>query len=240
LVVAQIEVRKEFCTRAVFRYAEFCMKKVPDIPDTAVALELSSRPDKDGFPGTHAWTRAQPVRFTSDWQDKDADAARETEVRILWTNEYLYFRFRCRYRTLTVFEDCDSNGRRDHLWDRDVVEVFLQTDASQPRRYWEFEVSPNGMWIDLEISAEGKRDPRSGMKSRVAVDESQKVWTAELALPMVVLANAFDPSVKWRVNYFRVEGATEPRFYSSWRPTYTLEPNFHVPDAFGFLRFHKT
>jgi len=215
------------------------MKKVPDIPDTAVALELSSGPDKDGFPSTPAWTRAQPVRFTSDWQDKDADAARETEVRILWTNEYLYFRFRCRYRTLTVFEDSDSNGRRDHLWDRDVAEVFLQTDASQPCRYWEFEVSPNGMWIDLEISAEGNHDPRSGMKSRVAVDESQKVWTAELALPMAALANAFDPSVEWRVNYFRVEGATEPRFYSSWRPTYTLEPNFHVPDAFGFLRFQK-
>jgi len=172
------------------------MKKIPDIPDTAVALELSSGPDKDGFPSTHAWTRAQPVRFTSDWQDKDADAARETEVRILWTNEYLYFRFRCRYRTLTVFEDSDSNGRRDHLWDRDVAEVFLQTDASKPCRYWEFEVSPNGMWIDLEISAEGKRDPRSGMKSRVAVDESRKVWTAELALPMVVLANAFDPSAE--------------------------------------------
>ena len=106
------------------------MKKIPDIPDTAVALELSSRPDKDGFPSTHAWTRAQPVRFTSDWQDKDADTARETEVRILWTNEYLYFRFRCRYRTLTVFEDSDSNGRRDHLWDRDVAEVFLQTDEA--------------------------------------------------------------------------------------------------------------
>ena len=47
--------------------------------------------------------------------------------------------------------------------DRDVAEVFIQTDTSQARRYWEFEISPNGMWIDLEISPEGKRDPASGM-----------------------------------------------------------------------------
>jgi alpha-galactosidase len=96
------------------------------------------------------------------------------------------------------------------------------------------------MWIDLEISPDGKRDPRSGMKSRVVVDELQKVWTAELALPMRRVVNVFDPSAEWRVNFFRVEGATEPRFYSSWRPTCTPEPNFHVPEAFGLLRFKKT
>jgi alpha-galactosidase len=216
------------------------MKKTPDTPDTAVALELSSGLDIGGFPDARAWTLAQPLRFTSDWQGQHADSARETEARVLWTNEYLYFRFRCRYRTLTVFEDSDSNGRRDYLWDRDVAEIFLQTDANRPGHYWEFEISPNGMWIDLEISPDGKRDPRSGMKSRVVVDELQKVWTAELALPMRKVVNVFDPSAEWRVNFFRVEGATEPRFYSSWRPTCTPEPNFHVPEAFGLLRFKKT
>jgi alpha-galactosidase len=215
------------------------MKKTTDVPDTAVALELSSGLDTGRFPGARAWSLAQPVRFTSDWQGKHADVGRETEVRILWTNEYLYFRFRCRYRTLTVFEDGDSNGRRDHLWDRDVAEVFLQTDASRPRHYREFEISPNGMWIDLDISPDGKRNPNTGMKSRVVVNQSDKVWTAELALPMDVLSNIFDPSAEWRGNFFRVEGATEPRFYSSWRPTYTAEPNFHVPEAFGTLRFQK-
>jgi alpha-galactosidase len=43
--------------------------------------------------------------------------------------------------------------------------------------------------------------------------------------------------VVWRVNFFRVEGAAEPRFYSAWRPTNTPKPNFHVPEAFGALVF---
>ena len=42
----------------------------------------------------------------------------------------LWLRFRCRYRTVTVFADSEANGRRDQLWDRDVAEVFLQTDPS--------------------------------------------------------------------------------------------------------------
>jgi alpha-galactosidase len=217
----------------------FRMAKALYIPATAIAMELLSGLDTGGFAPAHAWALAPPLRFANDWRGRNADFARETEVRLLWTNEYLHLRFHCGFRSLTIFADSDSNGRRDHLWDRDVAEVFLQTDASQPRRYWEFEVGPNGMWIDLEISPEGKRDPGSGMRSRVVVDESEKVWTAELALPLVVLVNVFDPSVEWRVNFFRVEGAAEPRFYSSWRPTYTPQPNFHVPDAFGILRFQK-
>ena len=206
---------------------------------TIMACELCGPVDASGFPLEASWNLAEPVRFASNWQDKNEDTERETEVRVLWTERVLYLKFRCRYRTLTVFEDCEPNGRRDQLWDRDVAEVFIQTDAGPARRYWEFEIGPNGMWIDLEISPEGKRDPASGMKSRVILDEFQKVWIAELALPMSSLTKVFDPSETWRVNFFRVEGATEPRFYSSWRPTYTPQPNFHVPAAFGVLRFQR-
>jgi len=207
------------------------------IPEAAVAMEVSGALESSGFPCRQAWTLAPPVRFSCDWRGQNADVGRETEVRVLWSNGFLYFKFRCRYRALTLFADSDSNGRHAHLWDRDVVEVFLQTDASQPRRYWEFEIAPNGMWIDLDIFPAGKGDPQSGMISQVVRNANEKVWTAELALPMRLLVTHFDPSSDWRVNFFRVEGATEPRFYSAWQPTHTPQPNFHVPEAFAVLRF---
>ena len=47
----------------------------------------------------------------------------------------------------------------------------------------------------------------------------------------------FDPSKVWRVNFFRVEGPSEPRFYASWQPTKTPVPQFHVPEVFGKLVF---
>jgi alpha-galactosidase len=221
------------------RYAVFDMNKPTENPGVVAAMELPGRPDASGFPNPHAWNFAYPVRFSCDWQGTNEDPARATEVRLLWTRQTLYLKFRCRYRTLTVFPDGAINGRRDHLWDHDVAEVFLQTDPAQLRRYWEFEISPNGMWIDLDISPERKSDPSSGMKSRVDVNQSDKIWTAELALPLLSLKSHFDPAADWRVNFFRVEGASEPRFYSCWRPTNTAQPNFHVPEAFGVLRFLK-
>lgn len=205
--------------------------------DTANASHLSQALAPDGYPPSAAWDAAEPVAFNADWQGKNPDPELETQVRLLWTAETLYLHFRSRYRTLTVFSDAPANGRRDHLWDRDVVEVFLQPDPTYPGHYFEFEVSPNGYWIDLDIEHGDRSDPNSGMKCRTHIDEKSKVWTAEVAIPLRSLALHFGPSSIWRANFFRVEGSSEPRFYSSWRPTNTPQPNFHVPTAFGKLKF---
>lgn len=209
--------------------------------DTAIALRQTSPADPDGFPPRAAWDSVPPIAFDSDWQGKNSDPQRQTEVRLLWTPETLFLRFRCFFRTLTVFPIDDSSlepsGRRWQLWDRDVAEVFLQPDPSEPRRYFEFEVSPNGLWIDLDIRPGEKLDPRSGMKVRASHGACKKIWLAELAIPIRALTPSFNPASSWRVNFFRCEGPSEPRFYSSWRPTHTPQPNFHVPEAFGTLSF---
>lgn len=186
-----------------------------------------------------AWKAAVPISFCSDWQGKNPDPDRETTVRALWSNQTLYLRFECHYRELNLFQDSDPNGRRDQLWERDVAEAFLQPDPSQPHAYKEFEVSPNGMWIDLDIGPGVKPDLGSGMTRSVHLDEKARTWVAELAIPMRALTPNFDAHAIWRVNFFRVEGKQEPRGYYAWRPTRTPQPNFHVPSAFGRMRFEE-
>jgi alpha-galactosidase len=191
----------------------------------------------DMFPPESDWTRAQPVRFSHDWQGCNPDAFRETEVRLLWNSHAIFVNFRCRYRSITVFSDAGANGRRDELWDRDVAEVFLQADRFGEKYYKEFEVSPNGQWLDLDITPEGLHHVASGMRSRVLLDDGAKIWTAELAIPISAVCNSFDPAQPWRLNFFRCEGVEPQRFYSCWQPTETQMPNFHVPQKFGVLRF---
>jgi len=183
------------------------------------------------------WQNAAPVIFCADWQGKNPDEQRQTLVRVLWSSQTLYLRFECRYRELYLFADSDPNGRRDHLWDRDVAEAFLQPDPSHERFYKEFEVSPNGMWIDLDIFPGGPADLKSNLKTSVVLDEKRHFWTAEMAIPLRSLSAAFDPKAIWRANFYRCEGTKEPRAYLAWQPTNTPEPNFHVPGAFGTLRF---
>jgi alpha-galactosidase len=183
------------------------------------------------------WENASSISFSSDWRGEHPNPDLQTKVCALWSQRDLYLRFECRYRDLFVFNDAGSDRRRDKLWERDVVEAFLQPDPSRERYYREFEVSPNGMWIDLEIFPGGIANLRSGMKSSVALNDKAHTWSAELAIPIKAITADFDPESEWRVNFYRVEGRQEPRSYLAWQPTGTPEPNFHVPSAFGRMKF---
>jgi alpha-galactosidase len=222
------------------------------LAQTITARRITSEIPLDACNPAPEWAHASPVKFCADWQGHNPDPARQTEVRVLWTPHTLFLRFICRYRELFLFDDSDPSGRRDQLWDRDVAEAFLQPDRSQPRCYKEFEVSPNGMWIDLEIGQPSEVSPgdqcgdsaptspqnlQSGLTRSVWLNREQAIWVAEMAIPMKALTANLDSAALWRANFYRVEGKREPRFYSAWQPTNTPQPNFHVPEAFGYLRF---
>jgi alpha-galactosidase len=240
--------------------------KVKNSRSEITAARVASEIRLDAAGPAKEWESAEPIRFSADWQGKNADSALETEVRVLWAPKILYLRFVCHYRNLFVFEDSDPSGRRDYLWDRDVAEAFVQPPDSFSKSahvvpdaraftigyhkvegdydtpyasYKEFEVAPNGMWIDLDIIPSGRGDLKSGLTRSVHVDAERKIWTAELAIPMKALTKNFDPSAAWRVNFYRVEGKAEPREYLAWQPTMSPQPNFHVPEKFGTMRFGK-
>jgi alpha-galactosidase len=217
-----------FCT-----IADSAMSADSEIVAASIARDISL----DSRSPVVDWELAKPIRFASDWQGNNTDPQLTTEVRLLWSPTMLYLKFICRYRDLFVFEDSDPNGRRDHLWDRDVAEAFLQPEPSSERYYKEFEVAPNGMWIDLDISPSGLAYLKSGMCRSVNIDEQRRIWVAELAIPLRSLTTNFDPARPWRANFYRVEGRFEPRTYLAWQSTGTPRPNFHVPEAFGTLRF---
>jgi len=206
---------------------------------TAYALRLRETVAVEGFPDRAGWEKAPAIRFDHDWKGANADAGRGTEVRVLWNPATLFLRFVANYRELHVFQDARPDGWRDQLWERDVAEAFLQPEDGDPLVYKELEVSPNGFWIDLNISHGQKEEMGSKLRRRMWQDTQAKVWTAELAVPMKSLTPSFDPNKAWRANFYRVEGRTEPRFYSAWSPTMTPVPNFHVPDAFGHLVFRE-
>jgi alpha-galactosidase len=206
---------------------------------TAVAVHFTEKPDGEGLPAKAAWEKAPAYTYDQDWKAENRDPQVATEVRLLWTPETLYLRFLCKYKNINVFPDARADGWRYELWERDVAETFLQPDATDPFVYREFEVSPNGYWIDLAVSHGKIEELHSGLRRRVVMDEKAKTWTAELAIPMKAFTAQFDPKHAWRANFYRIEGQTEPRFYAAWSPTFTPKPSFHVPSAFGTLEFRE-
>jgi hypothetical protein len=188
----------------------------------------------EGLPAAAEWNQSESISFCADWRGENPDPLTTTEVKILWSPDHLFIRFRCNYRELYTY--AGGNCLRDELWLRDVAELFIRPEDDNLRHYKEFEISPNGDWLDLDINNGKKTFLSCNLKSQVTVNPSTMIWTAEMGIPFSCLDASFDPRKIWRLNLFRIEGPEPNRFYSAWRPTGAPKPNFHVPDVFGELQ----
>src|SRR5262249_43256572 len=79
----------------------------------------------DGDLAKSAWKQANWLEFDNDASGKSHYPEVATRVTSLWTETYVYFAFSGRYEALNIYEGEDPNPERWQLWDRDVVEVFL-------------------------------------------------------------------------------------------------------------------
>ena len=187
-----------------------------------------------------AWATAQPAYIQRYWSGAEAPASRHAEARIIWSAQSLSVRFRCKqHEPLVGTSNPELHKKTIGLWERDVCEFFVAPDAAHPNRYLEFEVAPTGEWLDLAIELnDGIRQTNwefhSGMTAAARVTGEQVMigmrlpWSESLPRPQM--------GDVWRTNLFRCVGLGDER-YLAWQPTGTLQPNFHVPEAFGRLEF---
>lgn len=187
------------------------------------------------------WNNARAVSIDRYWSGEAAPANRHAEARLLWSDEALHVRFVCRQAEPLVVSATPQKDRKTlGLWDRDVCEIFIAPDASHPAHYFEFEAAPTGEWVDLAIQwkAAGREtdwDFHSGMVVAARIN-SDSIKIA-MRIPWQALGRAPQAGERWRANLFRCVGADPTRGYLAWQPTRTEQPNFHVPSAFGEIRF---
>ena len=196
----------------------------------------------DGDLAKPSWKHAKWVEFDNDASGKFHYPELTTRVASIWTETHIYFAFWSRYDSLNIYEGEDPRPERWQLWDRDVVEVFLNPQPERVHHYFEFEVAPNNQWIDLEIdkTKEPFNDPswNSGFEHATRVDAEDHVWITEMRIPLPAV-NAKDPrpGSPWRANFFRAagKGRDEHRKFLAW----SIIPEgktFHVPTRFGVLK----
>jgi len=199
----------------------------------------------DGDVSKPAWRRAGWIEFEHDMSGLKSYPGAATRAAALWSRSAVYFAYACRYTTLNTYEGEDPAKERWELWNRDVVEVFLNPQPGRVSHYYEFEVAPNNQWIDLEIDK--TRTPfndatwNSGFAHATRVDPVAHTWTCEMRIPVAALGvSVMPPAGDWRLNLFRADGPgndAERRFLAwSSIPEGTT---FHVPARFGRLRFAK-
>jgi alpha-galactosidase len=199
--------------------------------------EVDLLPDDFDHP---EWTKAIPIAIARHWSGDEAPASQHAEACIVWSDKSLGVRFICNQTEPLIVSATPQLDRKTiGVWDRDVCEIFIAPDARTPNRYFEFEAAPNGEWVDLGIHmTPGKRETNWGFQSGMTT--ASRLTDDHLTIGMRIPWSDSIPLPKsgdlWRINLFRCVGIGNER-YLAWQPTHSEEPNFHVPEVFGWLRF---
>jgi len=161
----------------------------------------------------------------------------QTELRTRWTDRHIYFLFICPYEELNLKSDPDTKRETRELWNWDVAEIFIGADFAHINRYREFQVSPQGEFLDLDINSDdlnADRDMKwdSGFTVKARIDAERKIWYGEMKIPLASIdSRPAKPGNEYRANFYRLQGPNSARRQITWRPTGSA--SHHVPESFG-------
>jgi len=194
-------------------------------------------------PNAPVWKDITGV-FAEKGTGGEAVANHRTEIRSRWTEKNLYFLFVCPYEELNLKPNPSTSIETNKLWEWDVAEVFIGTDFRNIKRYSEFQVSPQGEWVDLMIDR-GPRPPahdwqwNSGFAAKARLDREKKVWYGEMRIPLSKIDNRTPRAgLEMRINFYRIQGPPSNHKLINWQPV--KSDTFHTPEAFGRLRLHES
>ena len=189
-------------------------------------------------PNSPDW-KGVKVTIAANGPKGDVTPGHRTEIRSRWTEKNLYLLYSCPFEELYLHPNPTQTEETNELWDWDVAEVFIGTDFKDIKHYKEFQVSPQGEWVDLDINRNANPPDHnwkwnSGYKVKARIDKEKKVWYGEMQIPMASL-DVQKPAkgLEMRVNLYRIQGPPPNRKMIAWQPTH--EDNYHVPEAFGRL-----
>lgn len=196
--------------------------------------------------------QAQPDLTAWNWADIPAlppfiladgsgPAQQQTTARVCYDDEALYVCYDC--------DDRDIWGtytqRDEPIYDEEVVEIFFGPGEADMVRYFEFQVSPNGVLLDAKIYNPTSQRPElevdfswncRDIRWQAGRNDAANHWWAIMVIPWAAVAPPGDLPKLWRANLYRIERPhdAEPE-YSCWSPTMTEPADFHKPAYFGVL-----
>jgi hypothetical protein len=213
-----------------------------DGPGVILSRRISADVEVTADPKARIWQQAQPV-FAENGPTGEPTPGHKMTIRSVWTPQHVYFHFELPYEQLYLKPNPSRELETNKLWEWDVAEIFVGWDTQNIHQYKEFQVSPQGEWVDLDIDRKNPvRDGwtwNSGFKVDARIDEKNKIWYGAMKIPV----KSIDPRPaaegnELRINFYRIQGPPAPnRKYVAWQPTGAR--SHHVPESFGRLRFVK-
>ncbi len=180
------------------------------------------------------------------WMENDYKP--RTEVRLLYSKEYLFTGFKVFEKEITAtYTEINSPVYKDSC-----VEAFLSLEPERNTNYFNFEINAIGT-IYAAFGKKGKRkvlsvEEISRIKIYSALSEpftgqiENLFWEIKLAVPFKLLSKYFEieNGKEMYANFYKCGDETKEKHYGVWSPVVSDKPDFHLPQYFGKLIFGKS
>ena len=173
-----------------------------------------------------------------------------TRVRMLYDEQAVYLRFDVRdHYVRAAAEHHQQPVCRDSC-----VEFFFNPRPEEPNLYFNLEMNCGGvMLFHFHPDADSRTPVAESLMRQIQVAASlpRQVnpevarpthWHVAYRLPLDVVSSytSIDPPAPgnaWRANFYKCADETSHPHWLTWAPVRRPQPDFHVPDNFGTLRF---
>lgn len=215
-----------------------------DMKPSYIVKKATGKIYVDGNDTEEDWKAAKTVGdFVFPWYKEGKKE--QTEVRLLWDDEYLYLLYKCwdEHISAHYFE------RNSAPYKDDCIEAFIAPNSKNPLWYSNYEINCLGTWlvgfhkgdINEYILPDKLLVGRSHKGTINKEDDVDEYWVIELGIPFEHFKK-FEVDVPpkngeiWGINFNRLGGDINPQ-YSQWNASKTPEPNYHRPQDFGQIIF---
>ncbi len=173
------------------------------------------------------------------------------EVKLRYDSSAIYVIF----KVDDQYVRCLSTEPNSPVWTDSCVEFFFAPNTLSPEKYFNLEINCGGTPLmffnliprkDYEIVDERllKQIKIAHTLPKTIEEEIAEPtqWILEYCLPFELLTHytEIDPpkeGVIWKANFYKIADNTSNPHYLTWNPVIKAEPDFHLPDFFGTLRF---
>ena len=174
-----------------------------DLNKDITPLKISEKISIDGNLDEPAWESAETAgNFVQFQPEKGKKASFKTEVKILYSEDYIYFGIICEDKQPEKI--ISRLSRRDSdLGEDDSIGIGIDTFLDRRTAYFFF-TNPLGTQLDGRISDNGRTTDSTWDETWLsAAKKTSTGWNAELAIPLSILKYKPGKNLKWGLGFIR-------------------------------------
>ncbi len=195
------------------------------------ASKTNVMPVIDGRLDEACWNNASESSVFHEAGKPETKAAVATSIRILYTEDALYFGIRCDEPQMDKLKaSVSKHNNAALLWGDDTVEIFLKPDTAGSGKYFHFMVNPIGTYAAEYFTSAKLPALLFNGGFRAKTSRGQNYWSVEGVIPFAGMSLGSKTNNTWAFNVARTRRAGEALELITFAPLNAA--SFHTPEQF--------